>query len=229
MTDTSLIELELCKPAPIIFGENGHLAVTDGKTVWIVVVTQEAMKATANPPDASLKRLARYARYYRDMAAAAIQRGEDQNGKVWIFEKDVLASPARRSFKHPGRHGRRLIRRVNRRSFPPVSVKLGAWKQTISTVTDVAKTILDDRWPLIDGPAQRALRLAIVTCFNDEIAPNAVRSAFLSAASEAHVEIADPAPVKSSRQRRVLSGQTRPAARPTPATHNGRSRVGIRH
>jgi hypothetical protein len=81
------------------------------------------------------------------------------------------------------------MERVNRRSFPPVSVKLGAWKQTISTVTDVAKTILDDRWPLIDGPAQRALRLAIVTCFNDEIAPKDVRSAFLGAASEAHVEV----------------------------------------
>jgi hypothetical protein len=86
---------------------------------------------------------------------------------------------------------------------------------------DVAKTILDDRWPLIDGPAQRALRLAIVTCFNDEIAPKDVRSAFLGAASEAHVEVADPAPPT---RRRVLPGRHRPAARPTPATHGGRSR-----
>jgi hypothetical protein len=119
VTDISLIELELCQPTPFLFGENGHLAVTDGETVWIVVVTEEAMKATANPPDVSLKRLARYARYYRDMAAAAIQRGEDQNGKVWIFEKDVLGSPTPRSFEHPGRHGRRPIRAVAKRGAVP--------------------------------------------------------------------------------------------------------------
>lgn len=92
MEDTSLIELELCEPPPFILGENGHLAVTDGKTFWIVVVTAEAMMATAHPPEASRRRLVRYSLQYRDMAAAAIRRGEGLNGKIWIFEKDVLAS-----------------------------------------------------------------------------------------------------------------------------------------
>jgi hypothetical protein len=119
MTDTSLIELELCEPRPFIFGENGHLAVTDGETVWIVIVTQEAMMATANPPDASLKRLARYARHYRDMAAAAIRRGEDYNGKVWILEKDVLAFPKAQSFERPGRRGRQPARVADKTGIRP--------------------------------------------------------------------------------------------------------------
>ena len=101
MTDIH-IEVELCEPSPFIFGENGHLAVTDGETVWIVVVTEEAMKATADPPAASLKRLARYANFYRDIAAAALARGEDGDGKIWIRERDVFAwtqcAPARTDF-----------------------------------------------------------------------------------------------------------------------------------
>jgi hypothetical protein len=84
-------EIELCEPSPFVFGENGHLGVTDGTSVWIVVVTCEAMRATATPPEASLERLVRYAGLYRDMAEATINRHEDQNGKVWIFEKDILA------------------------------------------------------------------------------------------------------------------------------------------
>ena len=49
------------------------------------------------------------------------------------------------------------------RKFPPVSVKLGPQKRTVSTVMEISKLTLDDRWPLFDGPAQRALRMAIVT------------------------------------------------------------------
>ena len=84
-------EIELCEPAPFLFGENGHLGVTDGTSVWIVVVTREAMMATADPAEASLKRLARYADLYRDMAETMLARGEGQDGKLWIFEKDVIA------------------------------------------------------------------------------------------------------------------------------------------
>jgi hypothetical protein len=43
-------EIELCEAAPFMFGENRHLGVTDGASVWIVVVTCEAMGATATPP-----------------------------------------------------------------------------------------------------------------------------------------------------------------------------------
>jgi hypothetical protein len=87
-----LREITLCEPAPFIYYENGQLAVTDGATVWILIVTCEAMKATASPPEKSLRRLVRYAEFYRDLATAAIQRGEDIDGKVFITESDVLAA-----------------------------------------------------------------------------------------------------------------------------------------
>lgn len=40
-------EITLCEPAPFLFHENGQIAVTDGSTVWLVIVTCEAIKATA--------------------------------------------------------------------------------------------------------------------------------------------------------------------------------------
>ncbi|WP_105416398.1 hypothetical protein [Neorhizobium sp. T25_27] len=91
----NVVEIELCEPSPFLFGENGHLGVTDGTSVWIVVVTREAMIATADPPEASLKRLVRYADVYRDMAEVMLARGDGDDGKVWIFEKDVLALRAK--------------------------------------------------------------------------------------------------------------------------------------
>ncbi|MCF6367318.1 hypothetical protein [Rhizobium halophilum] len=45
-----LVDLVLCEPAPFLFGANGHFSVTDGSSVWIAVVTCEAMRATASPP-----------------------------------------------------------------------------------------------------------------------------------------------------------------------------------
>lgn len=106
MRDTQSF-LELCKPAPFMFGENGHMAVTDGSEVWIVVVTEEAMKATAVPAEASLKRLSRHARRYRDLAAAALRRGDGVNGKVWVLERDVLA--ARRTHSFDGGRAPRVV------------------------------------------------------------------------------------------------------------------------
>lgn len=97
----TFVHLELCEPAPFLFGENGHLGVTDGTSVWIVVVTQESMRATADPAEASLKRLVRYADLYRDMAEAIIARAQDQDGKIWIFERDVIALRARRQIASP--------------------------------------------------------------------------------------------------------------------------------
>jgi hypothetical protein len=85
-------EIRLCEPAPFIYFENGQIAVTDGSSVWLVIVTCEAMKATASPPEKSLRRLVRYAGFYRDVAAAQIRRGEDVDGKVWVRERDVLAA-----------------------------------------------------------------------------------------------------------------------------------------
>jgi hypothetical protein len=85
-------EFELCEPAPFIYYENGQIAVTDGSSVWLVIVTCEAMKATAPPPEKSLKRLVRYAEFYCGLAAAAIIRGDDVDGKVWVREADVLAA-----------------------------------------------------------------------------------------------------------------------------------------
>lgn len=57
-----------------------------------MIVTCEAMKATAPPPEKSLRRLVRFAEFYRDLAAVAISRGEDINGKVFIRECDVLSA-----------------------------------------------------------------------------------------------------------------------------------------
>jgi hypothetical protein len=85
------VELVLCEPAPFIFGVNGHLSVTNGSSVWIIVVTCEAMRATASPPEASLKRLLLHADLYVEMAEGFLARGEDEGGKIWIFERDMLA------------------------------------------------------------------------------------------------------------------------------------------
>jgi hypothetical protein len=95
----TLAEVEPCEPAPLIFGENGAFGITDGTSQWLVIVTREAMEASAALPDASLARLTRYLERYRTMAEAVIARKEDQDGKVWIFEKDVLAY--RLGYTHP--------------------------------------------------------------------------------------------------------------------------------
>jgi hypothetical protein len=90
-------DIELCEPAPFIYYENGQIAVTDGASVWLVIVTCEAMNATATPPEKSLRRLVQYAPFYRDLAAAAIERGEDVDGKVWVTESAVRAARPIRS------------------------------------------------------------------------------------------------------------------------------------
>ncbi|KAA0695388.1 hypothetical protein DTW90_22715 [Neorhizobium sp. P12A] len=92
-------EFELCEPAPFLYFENGQMAVTDGCSVWQVIVTCEAMMATANPPQKSLRRLMRYAPFYRELAATAIRRGDDVDGRVLVREADVLAA-------RPRPHGR---------------------------------------------------------------------------------------------------------------------------
>jgi hypothetical protein len=66
-------ETQLCEPAPFLYFENGQIAVTDGASVWRVVVTCEPIKATAFPTEMSLRRLVRFAEYYLDLAAAAIR------------------------------------------------------------------------------------------------------------------------------------------------------------
>ena len=86
------VHLHICYPAPSIFGENGLFHVSDGDAKWKVVVTEEAMEATAFPPDASRKRLVRYIEFYRAIAQAAIARNADCNGMVMIFEKDILSA-----------------------------------------------------------------------------------------------------------------------------------------
>ncbi|HEV7437432.1 MAG TPA: hypothetical protein VGO22_21620 [Pseudorhizobium sp.] len=89
------VDLVLCEPAPFLFGANGHFSVTDGSSVWLVVVTCEAMRATASPSEATLSRLVRFADLYLDMAETALSHGEDQDGKIWIFERHVLSRRGR--------------------------------------------------------------------------------------------------------------------------------------
>jgi hypothetical protein len=88
-------EVQICEPAPFIYYENGQLAVTDGASVWLVIVTCEALRATANPPERSLRRLLEYSDFYRDVAAAAIHRGDDVDGKIWITEAMVRSTASR--------------------------------------------------------------------------------------------------------------------------------------
>jgi hypothetical protein len=85
-------EITLCEPAPFLYHENGQIAVTDGSQVWSVIVTCEAIRAAANPPEMSLRRLTLYAEFFTDLAAAAISRGDDIGGKVFISESDVLSA-----------------------------------------------------------------------------------------------------------------------------------------
>ncbi|MFP3546949.1 hypothetical protein SB748_26325 [Rhizobium sp. SIMBA_035] len=63
-------KIQLFEPAPFLYFENGQMAVTDGASV--VIITCEAMEATARPPEMSLRRLVRFAEHYRDPAAVAI-------------------------------------------------------------------------------------------------------------------------------------------------------------
>jgi hypothetical protein len=86
--------ITLCEPAPLLYHENGQIAVTDGSRVWLVIVTCEAIRAAANPPEMSLRRLTLYAEFFTDLAAAVISRGEDIGGKVFISESDVISAKA---------------------------------------------------------------------------------------------------------------------------------------
>lgn len=104
-----LREFEICEPEPFIYFENGQFAVTDGSTVYQVIVTCEAMRATATPPERSLRRLVRYAGYYRDLAAAAIRQGEDVGEKVWVNEAMVRSSPPPRAAFAGSRSGRHAM------------------------------------------------------------------------------------------------------------------------
>jgi hypothetical protein len=101
-------KINLCEPAPSLYHENGLINVTDGSHVWLVIVTCEAMKATATPPDRSLRRLVRYAAFYRDLAATVIMRGQDVDGKIWVTEAAVTSSvlPGSQGARGgPSRHG----------------------------------------------------------------------------------------------------------------------------
>lgn len=57
-------EISLCEPAPFLCHENGQTAVTDGSSIWLVIVTCEAIRATPSPPELSLKTFVRYANFY---------------------------------------------------------------------------------------------------------------------------------------------------------------------
>ena len=89
-------DITICEPEPFLYFDNGQISVTDGSSVWLVIVTCEAMMATANPPVKSLQRLVQYAEFYRDLAADAIVRGEDIDGKVWVNETAVTSSKPKR-------------------------------------------------------------------------------------------------------------------------------------
>ena len=86
----SVVELEICHPAPTMCGDNGHFHVTDGDRVWKFIVTEEALMSTATPPEASRTRLIKFIGQYRNLAQEAIARKDVQDGTAWIFERDIL-------------------------------------------------------------------------------------------------------------------------------------------
>jgi len=55
-----------------------------------VIVTCEAIRAIANPPEMSLRRMTLNANFLAGLAAAAISRGEDIGGTVFVSESAVL-------------------------------------------------------------------------------------------------------------------------------------------
>ena len=85
-------DFELCEPAPFLFSDNGHVAITDGNNVWMVIVEHDAMTATSGSTETSHRQLVRHAEFYRDLASAAISRGDDEDGKVRVQKADVLAA-----------------------------------------------------------------------------------------------------------------------------------------
>jgi hypothetical protein len=69
----------------------------------------------------------------------------------------------------------------NRRTFRPVSVEVGGRYRIVTTVMGVGKLLLLDEWPDHRLAWWRA-EMAVLDAFNE------VRSAFLVAADEAHLQ-----------------------------------------
>lgn len=38
-------DFELCEPAPFLFSDDGHVAITDGNNVWMVIVTSPQQRS----------------------------------------------------------------------------------------------------------------------------------------------------------------------------------------
>jgi hypothetical protein len=75
----------------------------------------------------------------------------------------------------------------SRRTFRPVSIAVGGRYRIVTTVMDVGKLPLLDEWPDHRRAWWRA-EIAVLDAFNDAVEPEVVRSAFLVAADEAHLQ-----------------------------------------
>lgn len=98
-------EITLCEPAPFLFHENGQIAVTDGSTVWLVIVTCEAIKATAENSSTADP----VCRVLPRPGCSRDRQGEDVDGKVWVTEATVMSSKPR-AMNLPSGLGGRLAR-----------------------------------------------------------------------------------------------------------------------
>lgn len=72
--------IRICEPATFLYYEKDQLAITDG---------DEGNRSSACEVAAAAGPLCGI---FRDLAAGAIQRGEDVDGKVWVTEAHVLAA-----------------------------------------------------------------------------------------------------------------------------------------
>jgi hypothetical protein len=80
----------------------------------------------------------------------------------------------------------RVMEKVNPRTFRPLSIEVGGRYWVVSTVIDAGKLLLQDEWPDHRSAWWRA-EMAVLDAFNDVLQPEEVRSAFLLAANEAHL------------------------------------------
>jgi hypothetical protein len=85
---------------PTIVGENGHIPMSEGDTDWTVIVTREALEASASPPVADLDRLTQYLDVYTEIAGNKHAAGKDSDHRrIWVMEEDVAVWVAFETFR----------------------------------------------------------------------------------------------------------------------------------
>ncbi|MDW5316877.1 hypothetical protein [Rhizobium sp. PL01] len=75
---------------PFLRDENGHVAMTDGQTDWLVIVTKEALEAISMPPLADDQRLLDHLQSFIEIATFKLERGREGEEKtIWVQSDDI--------------------------------------------------------------------------------------------------------------------------------------------